>query len=325
MGIARRTFLNGLGGAGAFAAMPRPGLAQAYPSRPITLMVFVGAGGAPDIVARVVAQALSQRLGQAVVIENRPGGGGNLALQAVARAPADGYTLLLIATPHAVNVTLYPQQDISVLRDIEPIASIDNDAFALVVNPQLPVKTVAELVGYLKANPGKVNMPSSGSGNLSHLAGELFKMMTGTEMVHVPYRGMPAANTATMTGEGQVLFNALPAVLSLIQEGKLRALAVTSAHRVKLLPNIPTIGETVPGYAVTGWLGFGAPKGTPAAVIERVNKEMNAVLTDPAILTQLDRLGSEPFTTSPAEFSQFIAAETKKWGEVVRFANLKVN
>ncbi len=219
MTISRRGFLHFAAGGAALAAMPQPGLAQAYPSRPVTLVVFVPPGGAPDIVARLIGQPLSQRLGQPVVIENRPGGGGNLALQAVVRAPADGHTLLLIATPHAVNVTLYEKQTINVIRDIVPVASIDNDAFSMVVNPSLPVRTVAEFIAHAKSNPGKVNMGSSGSGNLSHLAGELFKMMTGTEMVHVPYRGMPAAITALMTGDVHVVFDAL-AVVAVARQGR---------------------------------------------------------------------------------------------------------
>src|SRR5689334_19760785 len=324
MTIHRRRVLRLAASGGALIALPRPGLAQAYPTRPITLMVFVGAGGAPDIVARVVAQALSSRLGQPVVIENRPGGGGNLALQAVARAPADGHTLLLIATPHAVNVTLYPKQDVSVLRDIVPVASIDDDAFAMVVNPSVPARTVAEFIAYAKANPGKINMASSGSGNLSHLAGELFKMMTGTQMVHVPYRGMPAANTATMTGEAHVLFNALPAVLPLVKEDKVRVLAVTGTRPVKVLPGVPPVASAVPGYAVTGWLGLGVPKGTPSAIVDRLNKETNAVLGDPDIAARLANLGSELFTGTPAEFGKFIAAETEKWAKVVQFAGIKV-
>ena len=221
-------------------------------------------GGAPDIVARLIGQPLSQRLGQPVVIENRPGGGGNLALQAVARAPADGYTLLLIATPHAVNVTLYEKLNVNVMRDIVPVASIDNDPFVMVVNPSLPARTVAEFIAYAKANPGKINMGSSGSGNLSHLAGELFKMMTGTDMVHVPYRGMPAALTALMTGDVHVVFDALPSSISHVKEGKVRALGVTTGKRVKALPDVPAVADTVPGYVVTGWLGIGVPKGTPA-------------------------------------------------------------
>jgi tripartite-type tricarboxylate transporter receptor subunit TctC len=323
--LSRRRLLRLAGYGGALAALPRSGWAQAYPSRPVTIVVFVGAGGGPDIVARVVAQGLSQRLGQAVVIENRPGGGGNLALQAVARAPADGTTVLLIATPHAVNVTLYPNQDISVAHDIVPVASIDNDAFAMVINPSIPAKTVPEFIAYAKANPGKINLASSGSGNLSHLAGELFRMMTGIELVHVPYRAMPAANTAVMTGEAHLLFNALPAVVPLIKEGRLRALAVTSDHTVKVLPGIPTVAASVPGYAVTGWLGLGVPKGTPQEIIERLNRETNAVLADPKVAEHLDNIGSEPFTGTPTDFARFIAADTEKWAKVVKFAGIKPN
>jgi tripartite-type tricarboxylate transporter receptor subunit TctC len=323
MTIPRRGLLHLAGGA-ALAALPRRSLAQAYPSRPITLVVFVPPGGAPDIVARLIGQPLSQRLGQPVVIENRPGGGGNLALQAVARAPADGTTLLLIATPHAVNVTLYEKQNVNVLRDIVPVASIDNDAFTVVVNPALPIRTVAELIAYAKSNPGKVNMGSSGSGNLSHLAGELFKMMTGTEMVHVPYRGMPAAITALMTGDVHVVFDALPSSLSHVRESKVRAIGVTTDTRVKALPEVPPVAETVPGYVVTGWLGIGVPKGTPADIVGRLSKETNAVLADPEVVARLANIGSEPFATSPDGFGRFIATETDKWAKVVRFANLKV-
>jgi tripartite-type tricarboxylate transporter receptor subunit TctC len=324
MTIPRRGLLHLAAGGAVLAALPRRSLAQSYPSRPITLVVFVPPGGAPDIVARLIGQPLSQRLGQPVVIENRPDGGGNLALQAVARAPADGTTLLLIATPHAVNVTLYEKQNVNVLRDIVPVASIDNDAFTVVVNPTLPVRTIAELIAYAKSNPGKVNMGSSGSGNLSHLAGELFKMMTGTEMVHVPYRGMPAAITALMTGDVHVVFDALPSSVSHVREGKVRAIGVTTGTRVKALPDIPPVAETVPGYVVTGWLGIGVPKGTPADIVSKLSKETNAVLADPEVVTRLANIGSEPFATSPDGFGRFIATETDKWAKVVRFANLKV-
>ena len=324
MKIPRRRFLGLAAGSAALMAVPRPGVAQSYPTRPISLVVFAGAGGAPDIVARIVAAPLSQRLGQPVVIDNRPGAGGNIALQAVARAPADGYTLLLVATPHAVNVTLYEKQEVNLLRDIVPVASIDDDAFALLVTKTLPVNSVAELIAYAKANPGKINMTSSGTGNLSHLAGELFKMVTGTQMVHVPYRGMPAANTALITGEAHVMFNALPSALPHVKQGTVRAIGVTTRTRVKLLPDIPAISDTVPDYAVTGWLGIGAPKGTSAEVVDRLNREMNAVLKDPEVLTRLAHAGSEPFSGSPADFGKFLAAETEKWSKVVRFAGLKV-
>jgi tripartite-type tricarboxylate transporter receptor subunit TctC len=324
MNLSRRRLLHLAAGGGAVLAAPHVGRAQTYPARPITLLVFAPAGGAPDIIGRMVAQPLSQRLGQPVVIENRPGGGGNLALQAVARAPADGYTLLLAATPHAINVTLYEKLNVNLIRDIVPVASIDNDPFVMTVSPSMPAKTVADFIAYAKADPGKINMASSGSGNLSHLAGELFKMMTGTDMVHVPYRGMPAANTALMTGDAHVIFNALPSALPHVKEGKLRALAVTSDARIKSLPDVPTIAETVPGYVVTGWLGIGAPKNTPAEIVNKLNRDMNAVITDPEVVTRLINAGSEPFSGSPADFGKFIADETEKWAKVVRFAGLKV-
>jgi tripartite-type tricarboxylate transporter receptor subunit TctC len=324
MTITRRGFSK-LVLAAPLAALPQSSWAQAYPARPITILVFVGAGGGPDIVSRLVAQGLSQRLGQPVIVENRPGGGGNLALQAVARAPADGYMLLLIATPHAVNVTLYEKLGVSVVHDIEPVASIDNDPFVMEVSPSLPVKTVAEFIAYVKANPGKVNVSSSGSGNLSDLAAALFEMMAGVKMVHVPYRGMPAALTALLTGEVHVTFDALPSSMPHIKDGKLRALAVTTAERLKNLPNIPTVAETVPGYAVTGWLGVGAPKGTPHDIVERLHAEINAVLTDPPVAARFASIGSEPRPETTAAFSKLITDEVEKWGKVVKFAGLKAD
>jgi tripartite-type tricarboxylate transporter receptor subunit TctC len=325
MTLPRRRFLHLAASGAALAAMPNSGSAQAYPSRPISLVVFAPAGGAPDIVARIVATPLAQRLGQPVVIDNRPGGGGSLALQAVARAPADGYTLLLVATPHVVNVTLHEKSNVNVIRDIVPVASIDDDAFVMTVNNAVPARTVAEFVAYAKANPGKINMSSSGTGNLSHLAGELFKMMTGTEMVHVPYRGMPAANTALIVGDAHVMFNALPSALPHIRDGKVRALAVTTSGRSKAVPELPTVAEAVPGYVVTGWLGIGAPKTTSREIVDRLNKEMNAVLADPETLRRLANAGSEPFSGSPADFGKFLAAETEKWAKVVKFAGIKPN
>ena len=324
MNIPRRRFLHLAASGAALAAVPRSGLAQSYPARPITLMVFVGAGGAPDIIARLIGQALSQRLGQSFVIENRPGAGGNLSLQAVARAPADGYTLLLVATPHAVNVTLYEKSNVNVVRDIVPIARINNDSFAMIVRPSLPAKTIPEFIAHVKSNAGKVNMGSSGSGNLSHLSAELFRMMSGADMVHVPYRGTPAAHAALLAGDVHVMFDALPSSLPHIKAGTLRALGVTTAARLKDLPDVPTVAETVAGYEVTGWLGVGAPKGTPSAVIDTLNKEINAVLADPAIVAKLIGIGSEPRPGSVADFGRAIAEETEKWGKVVRFAGLKV-
>ena len=324
MTIPRRQLLRLAAGAGALAAAPRAARAQAYPSRPITLMVFVGPGGAPDIIARIVAQTLSQRLGQPVLIENRPGAGGNLALQAVARAPADGHTLLLLASPHFVNVTLYEKSPVNVVRDIVPVASINGDAFVMVVSPSKPYRTVADFIAHAKANPGKVNMTSSGSGNLTHLCGELFRMATGTELVHVPYRNSPAALAAIMANEIDVMFDALPSSLPHVQSGRLRALGVTSATRRKPMPDVPAIAETVPGYAVTGWLGVGAPKGTPVEIVERLNREINATLADPEAAAKLLNIGTEPFSSSPAEVAKLIAEDVDKWAKVVRFANLKV-
>ena len=320
----RRQILHLAAGAAALPAASRVAWAQAYPSRPVTLIVFVPAGGTPDIVARLVGQALSQRLGQSVVIDNRPGGGGNLALQAVARAPADGYTLLLVATPHVINVTLYEKSAVTVTRDIVPVASISNDSFALLVNPSFPAKTVAEFITYAKANPGKINLVSSGTGNLTHLCGELFRMMTGIEVVHVPFRGTPAAHSALMAGDVHaMMFDAVGSAVTHIQSGRLRALGVTATARLRVLPDIPLIGDVVPGYAVTGRLGIGVPKGTPAEIVERLNREVNAVLADPAVKARMSELGSEIFTSSPADFAKLITEETEKWAKVVKFAGLK--
>lgn len=325
MSIQRRRFLQIVAGGGAFAALPRAASAQTFPSRPITIMVFVGPGGAPDTIARLVAQGLSQRLGQPVLIENRPGGGGNIALQAVARAPADGHTLLLTATPHAVNVTLYEKVGVNIVHDIVPISSINRDSFVMVVHPSAPFRTVSDFIAHAKANPGKVNLTSSGNGNLTHLCGLLFQMAAGIEMIHVPYRNTPAALAALMAGEVHVMFDALPSAQVHVKAGSLRALGVTAPERSSTLPDVPTIGDTLPGYAVTGWLGLGAPNGTSPAIVERLSKETNAVLADPEIRGKLVNIGTQPFSTTPPEYAKMIAEDVEKWGKVVRFANLKVN
>jgi len=321
MTFSRRGFLHLATGAAALPAISRVGWAQAYPTRPVTLIVFVGPGGAPDIKARLIGQSLSQRLGQPVVIENRPGAGGYLSLQSVARAQPDGYTLLLVGTPHAVNATLYRQ--VNVVRDIVPVARFNSDAFVMLVSPSLPTKTPFEFVAYAKANPGKVNMTSSGSGNLSHLSGELFKMMTGIDVVHVPYKGTVAALAGLMAGDVHVMFDAIPSAFPHIQSGKLRALGVTSAARVAVLPDVPAVGEFVPGYEVTGLLGVGAPKNTPAEIINKLNREINAVLADPEVKARLGGYGSVVLTGSPAEFGKLLVAETEKWAKVVKVAGLK--
>ena len=319
--LPRRTFLKLAAGAAALPATSRIAQAQAYPSRPVTLIVFVGAGGAPDIKARILGQLLAQRLGQPVVIDNRPGVGGHLALQAVARATADGYTLLLVATPHAVNATLHEQ--VTVVRDIAPVAGITGDPFVMVVNPSFPAKTLPEFLAYARANPGKINITSSGSGNLSHLSGELFRMMTGIDVVHVPYKGTVAALTGVVAGEVHVMFDAMTSALPHIQSGRLRALAVTSVGRVEILPGIPTVSEFVPGYEVNGVLGVGAPKNTPADIIDRLNKEITAILADPGSRAQLAGLGSTVFAGTPADFGRYVREDVEKWAKVVKFAGVR--
>jgi tripartite-type tricarboxylate transporter receptor subunit TctC len=325
MRLPRRRFLRLAAGAAALPALSGAAGAQSYPSRPVTLIVFVPAGGAPDIIARLIGQSMSQRLGQSVVIDNRPGGGGNLALQAAARAPDDGYTLLLVATPHAVNVTLYEKSPVTVTRDIVPVASINNDSFVLLVNPSFPARTVAELIARAKANPGEINLASSGTGNLSHLSGELFRMMTGIEVVHVPYRGTPAAHSGLMAGDVHAMFDAVASAMPHIQSGALRPLGVTASARMRVLPDVPPIGDVVPGYAVTGWLGIGVPKGTAPEIVERLNREVNAALADPAVKARMADLGSDPLPGSVAAFGKLIADETEKWAKVVKFANLKAD
>jgi tripartite-type tricarboxylate transporter receptor subunit TctC len=322
MKLPRRRFLHLAAGA-VLPAMSRTAAAQTYPARPVSLIVFVPAGGTPDIIGRIIGQSLSQRLGQSVVIDNRPGGGGNLALQAVARAPADGYTLLLVATPHAVNVTLYEKSAVSVTRDIVPVASINNDSFVLLVNPSFPAKTIPDFIAHAKANPGKINLASSGTGNLTHLCGELFRMMTGIDAVHVPYRGTPAAHSALMAGDVHAMFDAVGSALPHIQSGALRALGVTGKARLRVLPDIPLIGDAIPGYTVTGYLGIGVPKGTPTEIVDRLNREVNAALADPTVKARMAELGSEISAGSPADFAKLIAEETEKWAKVVKFAGLK--
>jgi tripartite-type tricarboxylate transporter receptor subunit TctC len=324
MNLGRRKFIQLGASAAILPALSGQGWAQAYPSRPITLVVFLPAGAIPDIIARLIGESLSKRLGQPIIVENRPGAGGNLALQAVARAPADGQTLLLLASPHAVNVSLYPNNPVSLTRDIVPVASLNRDTFALLVNPSMPAKTVAEFIAYAKANPGKINLSSNGTGNLPHLAGELFKTATGIETQHVPYRGSPAALAALTAGEVHALFDTVGVSLTLIQSGKLRALGVSSTERIRALPDVPTIAETVPGYIVSGWLGIGVPQGTPGDIVQRLNREINAVLNEPAIKSRLTELASDPFVTTPAEFAKFTAADAEKWAKVVKASGLKI-
>jgi len=324
MDLGRRRFIQLSLGAAALPAVAGEALAQGFPSRTITVAVFLPAGAIPDIIARLIGGALSERLGQPIIIENRPGGGGTIALQAVARAPADGHALLLLASPHAINVSLYPNAPMSLAKDITPVASLNHDTFVLLVNPSLPVKNVAEFIAYAKANPGKINLSSNGTGNLTHLAGELFKTATGIDTVHVPFRGSPAALTALSAGDVQALFDTVGTSFPLIQAGKIRALGVSSTERVRMLPDVQTIAETVPGYTVTGWLGIGAPKGTPPEIVGRLNREIAAVLNDPAIKAKMLEFNSDPFVSTPEEFAKFTAEDAEKWGRVVKAAGIKL-
>jgi len=324
MNLGRRRFLQLSLGAAALPAVAGEASAQGFPARTISVVVFVPAGAIPDIIARLIGGALSERLGQPIIIENRPGGGGNIALQAVARAPADGHTLLLLASPHAINVSLYPNAMVSLAKDIVPVASLNHDTFVLLANPSLPAKNVAEFIAYAKANPGKVNLSSNGTGNLTHLSGELFKTATGIDTVHVPFRGSPAALAALTAGDVQALFDTVGTSFPLIQAGKIRALGVSSTERVRMLPDVQTIAETVPGYTVTGWLGIGAPKGTPPEIVGRLNREIAAVLNEPAIKAKMLEFNSDPFVSTPEEFAKFTAEDAEKWGRVVKAAGVKL-
>jgi tripartite-type tricarboxylate transporter receptor subunit TctC len=320
----RRQFLHLAAGAAALPAVSRIARAQTYPSRPVRFVVGFAPAGGNDIVARLIGQWLSERLGQTFIIENRPGAATNIATEAVVNAPPDGYTLLLAGTPNATNATLYGSLRFNFIRDITPVAGIAGGPLVLVVNPSVPATTVPEFVAYAKANPGKINMASSGIAGGSHLAGELFKMMTGVNLVHVPYRGNGPALTDLLGGQVDVLFPTLASSIEYIRTGKLRGLAVTAAMRSEALPDLPTLGESVRGYEMSVWYGAGVPKGTPAEVIDKLNREINAGLADPKMKAQLADLGNTPLTFSPAGFGKFIAEETEKWAKVIRAANIKV-
>jgi tripartite-type tricarboxylate transporter receptor subunit TctC len=320
--LPRRTFLHLAAGAAALPAVSHVAWAQAYPTRPVRIVVPVPPGGALDILARLIGQWLSDRLGQTFVIENRPGGGTNIGVEAVVRAPPDGYTLLLIPGSVTINATLYQHLNFNFIRDIVPIAMISSLPLVMEVNLSNPTKTVPEFISWAKANPGKVSMASGGTGTPSHIGGELFKMMTGIDMLHVPYRGGAPALTDLMGGQVQVYFSPLPESISNIKGGKVRALAVTTAKRSEALPDVPTIGESVPGFEANTWQGIGAPKDTPAEVVVTLNKEINAALADGKIKARLAELGSVPTPTSPAEFEKFIVDETAKWGKVIREAKI---
>jgi tripartite-type tricarboxylate transporter receptor subunit TctC len=321
----RRQFLGLAAIAIGLPAISRVANAQAYPARPVRIVVGFAAGGAPDIAARLVALWLSERLGQQFVVENRPGAGGNIATEIVLEAPADGYALLLLNLSNAVNATLYQKLKYDFIRDIAPVAGISHENYCMEVHPSFPTKTVAEFIAYAKANPGKLNMASAGNGTGPHMAGELFKIMAGVDMVHVPYRGSPPALTDLLAGQVQVMFSPMSSSIEFVRGGKLRALAVTTAARSEVLPDLPTVGEFVPGYEATGWFGIGAPRNTPAEIVDRLNHEINAGLADPKLKARLADLGATVFVSSPTDFATYIAAETVKWGKVVRTANLKAD
>jgi tripartite-type tricarboxylate transporter receptor subunit TctC len=323
MKLRRRQFLQLAGAAAAAPAFSDVAAALDYPTRPVHLIVPYAAGGGTDITARLIGQWLSERLGQQFVIENRPGAGTNIGTEAVVRAPSDGYTLLLATAANAVNATLYERLNFNFMRDIAPVAVVIRVPNVAVVNPALPAKTIAELVGYAKSNPDKISMASGGAGGPDHMAGELFKIMADVSMIHVPYRGLAPALTDLMGGQVQVIFSTIAAAIEHIKAGKLRALAVTTAMRAEALPEIPTVGESYPGYEASQWYGVGAPKNTPAEIIEKLNGAINGAIADPKLKARFADLGGTVVSGSPADFGKLIAEETQKWGKVIKSAGIK--
>jgi tripartite-type tricarboxylate transporter receptor subunit TctC len=325
MKLPRRNFLHLAAGAAALPAASRIAWAQTYPSRPVRIIAPTGPAGAPDILARLIAPWLSERLGQQFVVENRPGSGNNIGTEAVVRAPPDGYTLLIVSSSNTINATLYDKLNFVFLRDIASVAGLISLPFVMVVNPSVPAKTVAELAAYGKANPGKISFGSPGIGTPGHVAGELFKIMAGIEMIHVPYRGGGAVMSDLLGGQVQVFFGTTSLTVEQVTAGKLRALAVTSARRWEGLPDVPTVGDFVPGYEATSLFGVGAPKATPVGIIDRLNREINAALEDPKLKTRLVELGGTLLPGSPADFGKLVADDTEKWGKVIRAANIKAD
>jgi tripartite-type tricarboxylate transporter receptor subunit TctC len=322
MKLPRRQFLHLAAGAAALPAMSRIAKAQTYPSRRVRIIVGFPAGGVADIYARLIGQWLSERLGQPFVIENRPGAGSNIATEVVVHGPPDGYTLLLVYSANAINATLYDKLNFNFLRDIAPVGRVSREPSVMLVNPLFPAKTVPDFIAYTKANPGKVNMASAGIGTVGHVAGELFKAMTGLNMQHVPYRGGAPALTDLIGGQVQVYFGGGSSI-EYIRAGKLLALAVTTTMRSEALPNIPTIGDFLPGYEATQWYGVGAPKDTPTEIIEKLNGEINSALADPVIKARFADLGGTPLPGTPADFGKLVAEETEKWARVIKFAGIK--
>jgi len=321
--LPRRTFLYLGAAAAALSALAGLASAQSYPSRPVRIIVGFAAGGPTDVLARLIGRWLSARLNQQFVVENRPGASGNLATEAVVNAPADGYTLLMVSPSNMINATLYDNLKFDFIRDIAPVASVLRTYYVMEINPSLPVSTVPEFIAYAKARPGGLSMSSAGSGTPQHVAGELFKMMTGVDMVHVPYRGAAPALTDLLGGQVQVMFDNLASSLTYIRAGKLRPLGVTTAQRSPALPHVPTVGEFVPGFEASAQFGIGAPGHTPAEIVARLNREIDAGLADPDFAARLADLGGTIVAGSPAEFAELIAYETEKWGRVVRAGNLK--
>ena len=323
MKLPRRNFLHLAAGAAALPVATRVVSAQSYPARPVHLIIGIAPGSSPDILGRLMAQWLSERLGRPFIIENRPGGSGNIAIEAVVKAPADGHTLLLVTIQSAVNATLYERLNYNFLRDIAPVASISSQTLALEVTPSFPTKTTREFIAYAKANPGKLSMATPGNGSTPHMAGELFKMMAGVDMIHVPYRGGAPALTDLIGGQVQMTFADIASSIEYVKTGKLRALAVSSMSRSDALPEVPPLADSLPGYEVSGWFGIGVPRNTPTEIVDGLNKEINAGLADPKIKARYAELGSTVFTGSPADFGKHIAHETEKWAKVIRAANIK--
>jgi tripartite-type tricarboxylate transporter receptor subunit TctC len=312
-------------GAAALPAISHPALAQTYPTRPVRIIVGVAAGGANDTVARLIAQWLSERLGQPFVVENRPGAGGSVSAEAAAVAPPDGYTLLFVTSANAIDASLYDKPGFNFIRDIAPVAGILRGPLVMEVNPSLPPQTISDFIAYAKAHPGALNMASAGNGNTTHVVGELFMMMTGIKLVHVPYRGGAPALTDLLAGRVQVYFDGISGSLASIRAGQVRALAVTTARRAAVLPDVPSIAEFVPGYDASGWYGIGAPRGIPPEIVNRLNKAINAALADPQFKARLTGLGYIPLASSPAEFGDFIVEETEKWRRVIKFAGITLD
>ena len=319
----RRQFLHLAVGAAALPAVSRFTWAQAYPTRPVRIVVGLPAGGNQDVIARLIAPWLSERLGQQIVIDNHPAASNNIAAEAVIRSPPDGYTLLLVGSYNAINASLYDKLGFDFVRDTAPVASLIRAPSVLEVNPSVPVRTVPDFIAYAKANPGKLAMASSGSGTPAHVFGELFKFMTGVDLVHVPYRGAAPALADLLAGQVQVLFDPMPNPVEYIKSGKVRPLAITSARRSEMLPDLPTMNEFVPGYEASFVFGIGAPKNTPAEIVQKLNKEIDAALADPKIKVRLADMGGAVITGTPADFGKLIADETEKWAKVVKFASIK--